>query len=231
MKIVYPKNFSPSRNTIILKYCKWKKILHIWACDAPYTEEKYNWEMWPLLYREIDKVCSKQLWIDLDKESINFLNSKKEDFPNSEVKFFNMNKLENLDFKADVIIFWEVIEHLMNLEIALTNLKKVMTKDTLLIISTPNCLHLWTFIDSIFWFEMMHEDHKVFFSFWYLKNLLKFNKFKIEKWYFTTLDAFKSHKKKNIFWIIRFIIQKPIEKILNYNKDTLLVICKLNNEK
>ena len=50
-----------------------------------------------------------------------------------------MNKFEELDYVPDVIIFGEVIEHLMNLETALTNLKKVMSKDTLLIISTPNC--------------------------------------------------------------------------------------------
>lgn len=80
--------------------------------------------MWPLIYKEIDKVCNEQLWIDLDKESIEFLNSRKEDFPNSKVKFFNMNKLKALYFKPDVIIFWKVIEHLMNLEIALTNFKK-----------------------------------------------------------------------------------------------------------
>jgi 2-polyprenyl-3-methyl-5-hydroxy-6-metoxy-1,4-benzoquinol methylase len=70
------------------------------------------------------------------------LNAKKNEFLNSKIDFFDMNKLENLDFKPDIIIFGEVIEHLMNLEIALTNLKKVMSKDTLLIISTPNAYHV-----------------------------------------------------------------------------------------
>ena len=195
MKVIYPRNFEPSRNKIILDYCKWKKVLHIWACDAPYTKEKYdwkNWKIWPLLYREIDKVCSEQLWIDLDKEAIEFLNSKSNEFPRSKVIFFDMNKLGELDYEPDVIVFWEVIEHLMNLEIALTNIKKVMWKDTLLLISTPNCFYFLNFINTLFWFEYLHEDHKVFFSYGYLKNLLKFNGLIEEKFYFTCLDYDKS---------------------------------------
>lgn len=221
MKIKHPKSFSTSRNKIILDYCKWKKVLHIWACDAPYTLEKFSWVMWPLLYREIDKVCSKQLWIDLDKESINFLNSKKDEFPNSEVKFFDMNKLEDLDFEPEIIIFWEVIEHLMNLEIALTNLKKVMTKDTLLIISTPNAYYINNFVNALFWFEHMHEDHKVYFSYWYLENLLKFNSIKINKWYFTYWDGWKKE-----WWWRK--IYKLFSKFIPWFSESLLVFCKKN---
>jgi hypothetical protein len=44
------------------------------------------------------------LGIDLDKESINFLNQKKE-FKKSRVEFVDMNKLENLNYKPDIIIF------------------------------------------------------------------------------------------------------------------------------
>lgn len=223
MKVIYPKNFSPSRNKIILDYCKWKKVLHIWACDAPFTEAKYNWETWPLLYREIDKVCSKQLWIDLDKESISFLNSKKEYFPNSEVKFFNMNKLEDLDFEPEVIIFGEVIEHLMNLETALSNLKKVMNKDTLLIISTPNAFSINNFINALFWFEYIHEDHKITFTYWTIKILLKFNWINIDKFYFTKLDR---TFKYNLLWKIINYIWKTINKIFISTNETLLIIWK-----
>lgn len=230
MKVIYPKNFSPSRNKVILDYCKWKKVLHIWACDAPYTKEKYNWDMWPLLYREIDKICSYQLWIDLDKESIQFLNSKKSEFKNSKIDFFDMNKLEDLDFEPDIIIFGEVIEHLMNLEIALTNLKKVMSDDTLLIISTPNAYHVLHQINAILWFENMHEDHKVYFSYWYLQNLLKYNWIKIEKWFFTFLD----YNKNILNWkwkIMIFFAEKIFCKLFPSTSSVLLVITKKNDNK
>jgi hypothetical protein len=226
MYVKYPKNFINLRNQKILEYCKWKKVLHIWACDSPLTKDKYNWKIWPLLYLEIAKILERggQLWIDLDKESIDFLNSKEEEFSNSRVIFFDMNKLEDLDFKPDVIIFWEVIEHLMNLEIALTNLKKVMWKDTLLIISTPNAICLDNFLKWFFWFETLHDDHKVFFTYWYLQNLLKFNWIKVEKWYFTTLD----YDKNELNWKGKLSIF--LETFLfKYFRNTLLFICKKEN--
>ena len=226
MIVKYPKNFSKSRNEIIINYCKNKKVLHIWAANAPSTKEKYNWEIWPLLYKDIDKVCTNQLWIDIDKESINFLNSKNE-FKNSKIELFDMNKLENLNYTPEVIIFWEVIEHLMNIEIALSNIKKVMNNETILIISTPNAYCFDSFIDSIFWYEKFNDDHKILFSYWYLKNLLSFNNLNIEKWFFTNLDSYKS--KLNIFWKIRKILSFPL-KLFKFNRNTILVISKLKND-
>ena len=226
MIVKYPKNFSKNRNEIILDYCKDKKVLHIWAANSPSTIEKYNWKIWPLLYRDIDKVCTNQLWIDIDKECTEFLNSKTE-FKNSKIELFDMNKLEDLKYNPEIIIFWDVIEHLMNIEIALSNIKKVMNKDTLLIISTPNAYHFDAFINSIFWFEKFNDDHKILFSYWYLKNLLSFNGLMIEKGFFTNLDWFKS--KLNFFGKLRSIISF-ILKIFKYNSNTILLVSKLKDE-
>lgn len=223
MIIKYKRNFTKDRNTEILKYCEWKKVLHIWACDAPFTNDRLN-KKW-FLYQDIDSVCSEQLWIDLDKDSIEFLNNRKE-FKKSNVIFVDMNKLESLNFKPDVIIFWEVIEHLMNIEVALTNIKKVMDNNTQLIISTPNAFYLMNFIFSLFWKEVMHEDHKVLFSQWYLQNMLKFNWLIIEKSYFTFLSPYLL----NIYWKISYYITRTISYIVPYWSDTLLIICKKNDK-
>lgn len=173
-----------SRDKKLLEFCIWKKVLHIWACDSPFTKEKFNGECWPFLYREVDKICSEQLGIDLDSESVDFLNSHTEAFLNSRAKCMDMNMFGELDYAPDVIIFGEVIEHLMNLEIALTNLKKVMKKDTLLIISTPNSYCFEWIIGNIFWRESFHEDHKVYFSNGMLTNLLRHNQIQVIDTYF-----------------------------------------------
>lgn len=223
MSIKVPSNKIKNRNKIILDYCKWKKVLHIWACDAPYTKEKYNWEMWPLLYRKIDKICSEQLWIDLDKESIEFLNSKNKEFSKSKVIFFDMNKLEKLDFEPDIIIFWEVIEHLMNLETALTNIKKVMWKETLLIISTPNAYCFEWILWNLVWREFFHPDHKVTFTYWLLKNLLKYNWIREHKFYFCKIP----HKTNKIHVkILSFISKYFVYYIFPRFYDNLLFIWK-----
>lgn len=228
MKINYIKKVSLSRDDIIKQYCTWKKVLHIGACDSPYTEKKFNWEIGPLLYKEIDTVCSEQLWVDIDKKSIDFLNSFKHIFKNSHILHTDMNTLSDLDFKPDIIVMWEVIEHLMNLEIALTNIKKVMNKNTLLIISTPNCHGLQHILTSFLRYEILHEDHKVYFSFWYLTNLMKFNGIKLQDFYFTELDVFPI-KRISIWAKLSGVFMFFLQRIFYYNRGTLLFIGKKSN--
>ncbi len=175
------------RDEKLLEYCKWKKVLHIWASDSPYTVQKFNGQMGAFLYREIDKVCAEQVGVDLDQASVDFLNSKKEELTSSRSICLDMNQFWDLDYEPDVIIFGEVIEHLMNLETALTNLKKVMKKDTLLIISTPNCFSFDAIIANLLGYELFHPDHKVYFSHRMLTHLLKFNWLKTVDTYFCKL--------------------------------------------
>lgn len=221
MLVKYPKNFLKSRNKKIIDLCKGKKVLHIWASDAPHTKNKFNTIWWPLLYQEIDRVCWEQLWVDLDRESIDFLTQHGSHFPNSKIIQFDMNQFEHLDYSPEVIVFWEVIEHLMNLETALSHVKKLMSPETLLIISTPNCYGFSHILRSCIGREVMHEDHKVFFSYGYLKNLLLFNTLSTQEAYFTELDDYLIQK-RNIFWKIEVLLSK----LFPYNKGTLLFICK-----
>ncbi len=225
MKVLYPRNFSESRNAVILEYCAGKKVLHIGAADAPYTAWKLIGNYWPLLYKQVNDVCREQLGLDLDVEAINMLNMQWDMFSHSKIIFFDMNNIKDLDFQPDVIIFWETIEHLMNLENALTNLKSIMDDETLLIISTPNAYFVTAFISSIFGREWFHDDHKVLFSYGYLENLLKFNQISVLKGYFTTLDWY-NWENLNFFGKLRYALEFPLHKILKFNSDTILLICK-----
>jgi len=53
----------------------------------------------------------------------------------------------------------------MNLEISFKNLKSIMNKDTKLIITTPNAFHAINFLNAMFGFEDLHDDHKVIFTY------------------------------------------------------------------
>lgn len=228
MRIKYNRNYSSSRNNLIISECKNKNVLHIWCTDDPYTEEKYNNIGWPLLFREIDKVCKEQLGIDISEKWIEFLNGKSSNFPNSRIINFDMNFLWDLDFSPDVIVLWEVIEHLMNIEVMLTTIKKIMNKDTILIISTPNAFFSDNFLRAILWFEYLHDDHKVLFSMWYLINLLKFNWLEVTDSYFTRLDCFYNNKNSSkLFYILDFLNNILLHRIFPSLSGTLFVKCKL----
>lgn len=209
----YERNYLRDRDEKIIELCTWKKVLHIGACDSPFTKERQ--ESGDLLFSKIEKVASEQLWIDIDTEMIEYLNSI---YGEGKIIYFDMNKLEDLDFKPDIIIFWEVIEHLMNIEVALTNLKKVMWPETILLISTPNAFHIRNFIRLLFWFEHFHSDHKVLFSLGYLVNLLNYNWCTIDKYYFTYI---KTNWNKFLMLLDKFIWY-----IVPWLASTLLVLVK-----
>lgn len=223
-----PKNKIKYRDDKVIQLCKGKKVLHIWACDSPYTKEKFNNNiLGNFLYKEIDKVCKEQVWIDLDQEAVDFLNLHSSTFNNSKVIYCDMNKLDTIDYTPDIIIFWDVIEHLMNLEIALSNIKKVMDNNTLLVISTPNAYSFDAIIWNLLWKEFFHSDHKMTFTYWLLKNLLKYNNLKVTGFYFTKL----SHESNKIqSKILSFISTKIIYYIFPRFYETLLITAKKEND-
>lgn len=194
MKFKIKKNsrFVSSRDAQIIDLCVGKKVLHIGATDAPYTEEKL--EKGLLLHKKIDNVAQELLGIDIDEDAINYLQQK--GFKN--IITYNMNHLENLDFIPDVIIFGETIEHLLNLESALANLKHVMNENTILVVSTPNAMWLDKIIHTLKQMEHQHPDHKMIFSFATLSNLFAASELKTKSIYFTFLDREKESISKKL---------------------------------
>lgn len=168
MKRISRTDFVSNRDEFILSLCKEKRVLHIGATDWPFTREKLD--KGQLLYVRIGNVAKEQIGIDLDEESATFLNKK--DVPNSTVLVLDMNTVHDLDFTPDIILFGETIEHLINPGIALDNLKKVMTEDTILVTSTPNAFALKNFANAFRGIERQHPDHSMAFTYRTLIQLL-----------------------------------------------------------
>lgn len=181
-----PKSFlriEPSRDQYILEKCKKQRVLHIGASDWPHTREKF--ERGSLLYARLGGVVAEQVGIDLDEDASKFLNQQH--VRNSRIRIIDMNETHTLNFCPDVVIFGETLEHLMNLEIALTNLKKVMQADTVLIISVPNAFSFSNFVYTLFGREHQHPDHNVAFTYKTLTRLLEKTDFHVIDFSFTFL--------------------------------------------
>ncbi len=224
-KRITRKNFTPYRDSYILKKCKNKNVLHIGACDWPYTKERL--QDGRLLYKKIDEVCNKQLGLDLDKESIYLLNSK--NFEKSEVIEQDMNTPGGVDFEADIIIFGETLEHLMNLGIALDSLKNMMNAETELIISVPNSTYLRHSIYALFGYEYQHPDHSVSFSYKTLSQLLAKKDLDVQEFLFTYLVSGAgalNWRGKIAHWITR-----PFGSMFPMLSSTLLVSASLTQKK
>lgn len=191
MRSKFKAEFVENRDDYFEKICANKKALHIGACDAPYTLKKH--EQGLLLHEKLNRVCSEIVGVDVDDEAICIM----EGLGYKNIVRFDMNRIDELEFVPDVIVFGETIEHLMNTEVALTNISKVMNENCELLISTPNAFCLYNFLRALRKFENVHEDHKHYFSPQTLRQLLEANGLRTEEIVFTFLNRkTESFKKK-----------------------------------
>lgn len=213
----YSRNYLSDRDTKILEVCKWKNVLHIWAWDAPYTEEKYN--KGTLLHKLICDVSKNAVWLELDTNSIDFLKEKWID----NILNIDLNNLKKFDFwfNIDVIVFWETIEHIMNLKTFFDSIKNIMDENTILLISTPNSSYIVHSLLWILWIELVHYDHNLLFSYWTLKQLIEKNGLVVKENYFTFIS------RENNSLIIKLIhsLSKIISFIFPWWWETLLLLC------
>ena len=196
------------KHDIIIEKCKWKKILHLWACDDPYTEEKYKTS--DLLHQKIMEVTDSVIWLDFSKNKITFLKNQGIDniIYGDLIKGEYEKEIWN-DF--DYIIFWDVIEHLENPWIALNNIKWFMNENTILIVTTPNIFHYKRILTFFTWNEIVHEDHVFWPSKKTMDTLFKRTGFNIKTFKYTTTQNDMLYKNiKTLKWklFFKFILTK-----------------------
>lgn len=191
--------FIEERDDYLEQLCKGRKVLHIGACDWPYTTEKFQNGL--LLHEKITKVASEVLGVDISEEAIQTMR----DLGYNNILYFDINRIGELDFAPDIIVLGETIEHIMNLENALTNIKKIMSGDAELLISTPNAFYISNFLNAFRKRESANEDHKLYLSAQTLKQLLESNNLHVLEIGFAFLNR-KSEtlKKKLLKKLIRY---------------------------
>lgn len=162
---------------LIESICKYKRVLHIGASDSPFHNEKAVKGL--LLHQKIERSAKKVVGLDIDKNAI------------SDLKKYNIRSIYfgdiltekyAVDLKAekfDVIVFADVIEHLDCPGNALKNIKKLMTKKTLLIITAPNVFNIRTLLTLLTGCETVHSDHVFWTSKKTIERLFKIHHFKI----------------------------------------------------
>lgn len=213
-----------NRDGYIIGLCKDKKVLHIGASDWPFTKEKINRGC--LLYANIGEVAKEQLGVDLDREASDFLNTRQ--IKNSHIEIRDMNELHTLSFLPDIIILGEVLEHLMNLDIALQNMRKIMRDDTKLVISVPNAFYFMNFVYVFIRREHQHPDHNVAFTYKTLTQLLDKADFKIDDFAFTFLASSSQVQYLNWKGKLMYALVRLFSYISPLFSETLLVSARKN---
>ena len=114
-----------ARYSFSSKYTNGKKVLDI-ACGVGYGCKILS-----------KKGAKNVIGCDISMESINYA---KEHYSGEGIKFQvkDIKKLDFLDEEFDCIVSFETLEHVKDQEVAITELKRVLKKGGILIISTPN---------------------------------------------------------------------------------------------
>lgn len=161
----------------ILELCKNKNVLHIGCLNSPYHVESFK--NGNTLHQKLRGVTSSLIGMDFDKKALD------------EIKVLGENDIYFGDIieaqyeykfkerKYDIIVFGDVIEHLVNPGLSLKNLIDLMDIDTTLILTTPNVWSLNNITNFINKKEKVHPDHTFWPSKFTLENIFKFYNLKI----------------------------------------------------
>jgi hypothetical protein len=232
MREITRKQYIKNREEFILDKCKDKIVLHLGCCDSPYTEFKFN--KGTSLFQRIESVCKEQKGLDIDTNSIRFLNES--GYKN--ISFYDLNVPKDIDFQPDVVVFGETLEHLMNLEVAITSLKKLMNKNTELIITVPNATMFWRVIGSFRGVIKEHEDHKVSFTYPVLRQLLAFNQLSVNSMLFAEelnidgelVSSGEEALSMKVLRVIYNFTYKIIVPFFPLFAECLIVVCKIDRK-
>ncbi len=192
-----PKEFAlVQRLDLINKLSTGKKVLHLGCTNWPYTQDAINSDM--LLHFELEKHAAALYGFDYDRQGIELLEAR----GSKNLFQVDLEKLDEvgLDEKFDIIIAGEIIEHLNNPGLFLTGIKRFMTPETRLVVTTVNAYCGMRFL--IYGLrgkggrnEPVHPDHVAYYSYSTLKLLIERHGLNVEKFLF--YDLGREHRPHN----------------------------------
>lgn len=151
-----------SRLEYFKNVCNDKTVLHVGCTDYPIFDKETN------LHLKLAPFCRSLAGFDIDIKGIQVLF---EHCPGD--YYWDVSQIKNT---YDLVIVPEVIEHVVNVEKFLSDLNKISFKE--IVVSAPNAFMITTWNGSRYnpdgtFTEIVHPDHKCWFSPYTLKNTVE----------------------------------------------------------
>jgi hypothetical protein len=161
------------REQFLVELCRGKRVLHFGFVDAPFSEERTRTGQ--LLHFKIKESAAFVHGTDVDEKSIALYRRITGDMHNSVLDIIHpQSDLAAFAKDFDVVLFGEVLEHLINPGLALANLREICERNpgSTLCITTPNAFSVACILSAIRDYELVHPDHYYYFSPTTLRKLL-----------------------------------------------------------
>jgi 2-polyprenyl-3-methyl-5-hydroxy-6-metoxy-1,4-benzoquinol methylase len=145
--------------------CRGQNVLHLGCTNYPYTDDAIDKNM--LLHFDLEKVATRLTGFDFDQEGLEILASH----GSTNLYRADLEKLDDVDCNEtfDVIIAGEIIEHLNNPGLFLEGIKRFMSSETRLMITTVNAYCAMRIVQYALRGkggsnEPVHPDHVAYYS-------------------------------------------------------------------
>jgi len=213
--------FLVRREEKIVSLCEEKSVLHLGCADYPFGKEQYR--NGNLLHHKIANVTDDLVGVDLSTEGVAWLAS----LGYKNLLVGNVERLNELEIKRqfEVIVAGELLEHLSNPGMFLSNVKPLIADDGILIITVPNAHAIKSFVRVLlFRKELIHPDHVYYFSQATIGHLCKRYGLKIkETFYYVTTPL---NIAKRFIFLIPYVFMKYLSP---YVGDGLIFTVERNN--
>lgn len=178
------------RVEFIKEACEGRSVLHLGCTNFPYTRDSIEKGM--LLHFELRDRASELVGFDFDQEGIDILREHGCD----NLYRADLERLDDVELEKtfDVIVAGEMIEHLNNPGMFLSGIKRFMSTETRLVITTVNAYSAMRFL--IYGLrgkggsnEPIHPDHVAYYSYSTLKLLMERHALIVEDFLFYDLGT------------------------------------------
>lgn len=171
-----------NRVDFILDYCRHKKVLHVGFTDFPYTEQKIS--NGTLLHLQLQKITDDLVGVDVDENAIRQYISITNDQKGFKGDITLAYPEEVIEFKPDIVLISEVLEHLKDPYKAIDILYQNFAAGTQVLITVPNYAALDCVAASLSQTESIHPHHYWYFSPFTLRQLLDDKRFTLNELHF-----------------------------------------------
>ncbi len=176
--MITPINSKQSIVDLICELVKDKDVLDVGCVQHKADNEtSAGW-----LHRHISAAARTVLGLDLEEVEVKRLRDKGYNVIHGDATSIDIGRQFN------AIVAGEIIEHIDNPGLFLNNMRKHLTTDGFLVISTPNVFFPLHFLESVFGspYKRWNSQHVQWYCYFTLENLLKRNGFSVLDCYYTT---------------------------------------------
>lgn len=169
-----------NRDNFILKQCHNKSVLHVGCTDYPFFEAALiNGD---LLHAKVSEVAGRVVGIDIALDDVEKMQQHGYD-----VKVIDAQSMASHKWNEtfDIVLLADVIEHISNPGLVLSEAFRLLAPNGKLIITVPNAFGIVRFIKSFFKYEQVHPDHVAYYSSGVLETLASHANLSVEEsaWY------------------------------------------------